>query len=149
MSRQKFLHLGFWFGRRLFCVYWKAFKNPILGNRKKIYSDSIYYVSSSCMYAVMQMIQNNTSIIIAESTFYLCMEVSSFVFSQMQKKPTDFLPDCIRANKSSLLFCYNVYSTEIGMQKKILRMSNLNCTYIQQICQFCHYYKSKRKYLHL
>ena len=39
----------------------------------------------ACMYAVMQMIQN-TSIIIAESTFYLCMEVSSFIFSQMQKK---------------------------------------------------------------
>ena len=76
-----------------------------------------------CMYAVMQMIQN-TSIIIAESTFYLCMEGSSFIFSQMQKKPTDFLPDCIRANKSSLLFCYNVYSTEIGMQKE-------NITYVQ------------------
>ena len=44
----------------------------------------------ACMYAVMQMIQN-TSIIIAESTFYLCMEVSSFIFSQMQKKSHRFL----------------------------------------------------------
>jgi len=64
--------------------FWETEKKPIL------IPSTMSQVVAWCMYAVMQMIQN-TSIIIAESTFYLCMEVSSFIFSHMQKIAHRFL----------------------------------------------------------
>ena len=65
----------------------------------------------------MQMIQN-TSIIIAESTFPVLYLV------RCKKSPQISCQIALEQTSRPYFFCYNVYSTEIGMQKK-------NITYVE------------------
>ena len=111
-----FFHL-FWLCKWLFWVYiWNYFKNPMLGNRKKNLNLKWLHGAFTCMYAFMQMIQN-TSIIIIESTFLFTYR-SFLCYLVRCKKNPQIACQIALEQTSPYFFFYNVYSTEMGMQKK-------------------------------